>query len=62
MKPDDILRAWKKETAVDRLHGCKTMLHIHGFLTEAESIRVHERLLKWIEKHQTVPVPRTASG
>ena len=52
MKPDSILFAWKKEPAIDRLHGCKVMLAVHGFLTDAESKRVHERLMKWVAKHQ----------
>lgn len=52
MKPEDILRAWPKEPAIERLHGCKVMLVLHGFLTEAEAKRVHERMLKWVEKHR----------
>lgn len=52
MQPEDILHAWKKEPAIERLHGCKAMLVLHGFLTDAESRRVHERMVKWVEKHQ----------
>lgn len=50
MKPTDILFAWKKESAIDRIHGCKVMLHLHGFLTESEALRVRNRIRKWEEK------------
>lgn len=52
MRPNDTVIAWKKEPAIDRIHNCKAMLSIHGFLTESESKRVHERMLKWVEKHR----------
>ena len=51
MKPNDTVTAWKKQQAIDRLHMCKTMLNLHGFLTDAESKRVYKRMLRWVEKH-----------
>ena len=53
MKPHDKLFAWKKESALDRIHACKVMLHLHGFMTDPESKRVNDRIVKWVEKHQS---------
>ena len=52
MKPNDIIMAWNKESALSRIDGCECLLRIHGFLTEAESKRVQQRVLKWVEKHR----------
>lgn len=51
MKPNDKLKALKADTAIDRLHYCKAMLHLHGFITDAEAAKVYKRMCKWVAKH-----------
>ena len=50
MKPLDKLKGWKGEKAVDRIMGCLTILHHHGFLTDRESRKIIQRIQKWINK------------
>jgi hypothetical protein len=50
MKPYDLLRPWKAEAAIDRVEGCRILLHIHGFLTDAENQKVAKRVAKWHTK------------
>ncbi len=52
LKPESRTPAWDESPAVERFHNCKMMLHIHGFITEAENQRIKARMLKWVEKHQ----------
>ena len=52
MKPNDLLRAWKKSTAIDRIDACRMMLRIHGFLSDNENESVKRRIAKWIEQHE----------
>ena len=40
------LPAWKSETTAERIHKCRMMLHLHGFLTDAENERVKRRQVK----------------
>ena len=35
---------------LDRIEFCKTMLYLHGFLSEAEKRKVTARIQKWIKK------------
>jgi len=51
MKPKDKLKAWKSEAAYDRVHGCRVMLRMHGFLSEGENAKVVQRINKWVKKH-----------
>lgn len=51
MKPKDVQTVRKREPALDRVMFCKSLLYLHGFLTEAESARIHKRMVKWIEKY-----------
>ena len=51
MKPNDPLRAWKREAAVERVLGCAAMLHCHAFLSDAERNRVQARIGKWCERN-----------
>ncbi len=44
---------WHHKTNLDRIHACAAMLNIHGFLTDAERKKVHERMLKWAKKPDT---------
>ncbi|MCK9569381.1 hypothetical protein M0R72_10625 [Candidatus Pacearchaeota archaeon] len=50
MKPYDLLRQWKAEAAIDRVEGCRILLHIHGFLSDSENYKVKKRIEKWHEK------------
>jgi hypothetical protein len=45
---DKKVAAWPRQEAVDRVVSCKTMLALHGFLTDAESRKVTDRIRKWI--------------
>lgn len=33
-----------------KLNFCRTFLHIHGFLTDAENMKVHNRIIKFQDK------------
>ncbi len=44
---------WKSEPLVDRIHHCKCLLYLKGFLTEPENDRIQKRILKWIEYNRT---------
>jgi hypothetical protein len=37
---------WKSETLLNRFMRCRAMLRIHGFLSDAESDKVHRRIVK----------------
>ena len=43
------------ENLLDRIHACRVMLVCHGFLSQAESDRVRNRIDKWIEPYQEEP-------
>lgn len=45
---DRIVPAWKAQTLLLRAHDCKAPRSIHGFITAAESAKIHRRLLKAI--------------
>ncbi len=47
MKPVTKLGALPKHSLEKRLLYCAAMLHINGFLTDAERQKVHGRMLKW---------------
>jgi hypothetical protein len=51
MKPNDSLRAWKRESAVDRILGCVAMLYCHAFMSDGERNRVQARIEKWCERN-----------
>lgn len=53
MKPDDKEPAWKNTDALDRVFLCQSFLLMHGFLTQEESDRVHERMMKWVANTPT---------
>lgn len=44
---------------LERLQQCRSMLYLHGFLTDAERDRVNARLAKEIQKH-TAPSEEAA--
>lgn len=54
LKPNDVVLRWKKDSAVRRLFLCAGMLHVHGFMTRRERIRVQARLVKWVDEHHSV--------
>lgn len=43
---DDLVPAWSAQTLIERAHYCKALLSIKGFITPAESAKIHSRLLK----------------
>jgi len=47
MKPYDLLKSWRSESAVDRVEGCRVLLHVHGFLTDGENEKVAKRIARW---------------
>ncbi len=49
MKPTDKLRSWKSESAYDRMQCCRSVLWVHGFLTDVENRKIQNRLKKWAE-------------
>jgi hypothetical protein len=51
------LPTWKKEPYWNRLHICKVALVMAGFITDAESRRIQERMLKAIEREQRKAQP-----
>lgn len=48
--PDQPIPAWKATTFLKRLCECKSMLSVHGFLSEAENSRVEERLKRYVNR------------
>lgn len=50
MKATNKIPAWRSTSAADRVDQCRSMLHIHGFMTEAENDRVNARIEKWAAK------------
>lgn len=53
MKPNDKLKALKRDDALGRVLTCQAMLYFHGFLTESENSRIKDRIRKWVTKHST---------
>ena len=54
MKPSDKLMAWKREAALDRIEGCRVMLNLHGFVSDAENEKIKQRIRKWVKKNGKV--------
>lgn len=50
MKANDTIPKWEEMIAAERVDQCRMMLHIHGFLSEAENERVNARIEKWAAK------------
>jgi hypothetical protein len=42
-------RAWKAERLPTRLQRCRAMLRIYGLLTEAESIRISQKIVQAVQ-------------
>lgn len=40
----------KSETLDERIVYCATTLHIHGYLTDSERLKIHRRLMKRRDK------------
>ena len=55
MKPTDKLSILKSSNALDRIEYCRSLLGIHGFITESEEEKIRARILKWCDKNK-VPV------
>lgn len=56
--PSERVKAWPASSFEVRILGCAAMLTIHGFVTDAERKKIHERMLKW--KRRSVGKTKTA--
>lgn len=52
-KLTDKVGARKAETLLNRLLYCAGVLHIGGWMTDAERMRIHRRMMKQWEKEQS---------
>ena len=50
--PQEKVQGWKKESALERIRNCAFMLYIHGFLSDSERKKVHNRMMKWLRKFE----------
>lgn len=48
--PNSRPAVWNHKTFLDRVAAAKSLLAIHGFLTDSEGAKVHKRILKWVEE------------
>lgn len=55
MKPDTVIPTWKTESAVERAQQCALFLLIHDFITDGERRKIHQRMVKWVEKNRRAP-------
>lgn len=62
MKANAKIPAWDAEIAAERVDQCRSMLYMHGFLTDSENDRVNERIEKWAEKDGVRRAPRHSSA
>lgn len=62
MNRRDMQPQWEQETALERLRNCRTMLHIHGFLTDGESAKVALRIDEWAANNDPADAIRAAGG
>ncbi len=60
MKPKDTIPEWPKTNAAARVDACRTMLALHGFLSDTENERVAKRIDKWAAKGGVFREPREA--
>ena len=51
---DKKVNDWKNQTAIERFEKCRSMLYLHGFLTEKEKDLVRDRINKAYAKQQDV--------
>ena len=50
--PQEKVQGWKKDSALERIRDCAFMLYIHGFLSDSERKKVHNRMMKWLRKFE----------
>jgi hypothetical protein len=54
---------WTPETMLQRFVRCRAMLHVHGYLSQAESDKVQRRIVKAakceVAAEKTTPTKRT---
>lgn len=46
----DSVPAWPKQPLLARVGACRAMLHIYGFLSDAENKKVHARIMREFTK------------
>lgn len=51
LRPSEEMPTWKANPAILRVLTCAVMLHLHGFITDAERLKVQARIEKWCRKH-----------
>jgi hypothetical protein len=39
------------KTMLDKVQHCRTLLYLHGFITEAENVKVLRRIQNWRKDH-----------
>lgn len=42
--------AWDGDEMLDRIIKCKSMLYIHGFITDSERGKINRRINKWVNE------------
>lgn len=52
LKPDDKCQSTKYQDVRDKIEHCRTMLHLHDFLSDGENARVIGRISKWVEANK----------
>lgn len=55
------VKSRKAESLAERLLYCAGMLHLGEFMSDAERIRVHKRMMKWKEKCEATKPKRGAT-
>jgi hypothetical protein len=50
--PQEKVHYWKKESALERIRNCTSMLYLRGFLSDSERKKVHNRMIKWVRKFE----------
>jgi hypothetical protein len=52
IEPRQLVPTVQAENALERLNRCRAMLYLHKFITEPESNRIRQRILKWLKESQ----------
>jgi hypothetical protein len=60
MNPNDRAMDWTDQTLLERMQWCRSMLHVHSLLSEAENRNVGKRLKQWLKRLERHPVGKEA--
>ena len=50
--PSEKASTWKNTTLQERIRLCISMLHVRGFLSDAECRKVVKRVRKWLDSYK----------